>query len=56
MPTSLPPRESPPAALLLETVRAVIGAGFFLVAFVLLRARLGPIAHAVARIGKRIGG
>jgi len=42
--------------MLLQTVRLYIAAGFFLIAIGLLRARLSPWAHAVFRIGKRIGG
>jgi len=41
--------------MLLQTARYFIAAGFFLVAIGLLRAQLGPAAHAVFRIGKRIG-
>jgi hypothetical protein len=42
--------------MLLQTARLYTAAGFFLVAIGLLRARLSPAAHAVYRIGKRIGG
>jgi hypothetical protein len=42
--------------MLLDIARSFIAAGFFLVAIGLLRARLSPAAHAVFRIGKRIGG
>ena len=42
--------------MLLQTVRLYIAAGFFAIAIGLLRARLGLWAHAMARIGKRIGG
>jgi hypothetical protein len=55
MPTTLPPRE-PLATMLLDIARCYVAAGFFLVAIALLRAHLSPWAHAVFRIGKRIGG
>jgi hypothetical protein len=56
MPTNLPPPESPLAMMLVEIARCYVAAGFFLVAIGLLWARLSLWAHAVYRIGKRIGG
>jgi hypothetical protein len=42
--------------MLLDIARSFIAAGFFATAIMLLHARLSPWAHAVYRIGKRIGG
>jgi hypothetical protein len=56
MPTSLPPRESPPAAILIQIARSYVAVGFFAIAIGLLWVHLIPAARAVARIGKRVGG
>jgi hypothetical protein len=55
MPTSLPQREPPLTMMLLDIARSFIAVGFFAVAIGLLWVHLIPAAHAVARIGKRIG-
>jgi hypothetical protein len=55
MPTNFPPPRPTTAAILIQIARQFIGAGFFAIAIGLLRARLIPAAHAMARIGKRIG-
>ena len=44
------------AVILIQIARAFIAVAFFTIAIGLLRVRLIPAAHTMARIGKRIGG